>query len=447
MKQARYSTFLEMIKAQRGDSIALRFLFQGQVKSLTYDCLATTIEDFPAEKHGCVGIFADGTLASLVAILGYVNKGTQIALLSPLTPKDTLIAQIQNADIDYLLGPKDYVEGLKPFLSKRPPISQGKILFFTSGTTSSSKAVVLTQASLCASAYNGSSLLPLTREDVLYSCLPLSHVFGFVCSLLWGFNCGASVALSSGMKTMFSDFSAFKPTVVSLVPQMASFFSARRLFNPELRLALIGAGECRDKVISSIKECGIAVSYGYGLTETSSGVALSLGEDPRLMSVCPDDEISISEDGEILIASPSCMMEGYYRDEKATFIALQGGVFHTGDLGEITPQGFLKLKGRKKDVLVLEDGNKIYCPEYEEKLSHYLPEGSDFGIALNSKGQVALLLGSTKMGDDYSKGVASFNQTCPYSQRIAQVAYFPNPLPRTQTGKIQRYLLPSMLEN
>ena len=164
-------------------------------------------------------------------------------------------------------------------------------------------------------------------------------------------------------------------------------------------MALIGAGECRDKVISSIKECGIAVSYGYGLTETSSGVALSLGEDPHLMSVCPDDAISIAEDGEILISSSTCMMEGYYRDEEATSIALRGGVLHTGDLGEIDPQGFLRLKGRKKDILVLEDGNKIYCPEYEERLSAYLPEGSDFGIALNNKGQVALLLGNTKMGD------------------------------------------------
>ena len=447
MKQTRYLSFLDMIKGQKGDSIALRFLFQGQVKSMTYDCLVKTIEEFPVEKHGCVGIFADGTLASLIAILGYASKGIQIALLSPLTSKDTLASQIKSADIDYLLGPKDCVGPLKPFLSKRLPKSRGKILFFTSGTTSSSKAVVLTQESLCASAYNGSSLLPLSSEDVLYSCLPLSHVFGFVCSLLWGFNCGATVALSSGTKTMFSDFSTFKPTVVSLVPQMAAFFSSHRLFNPELRLALIGAGECRDKVISSIKECGIAVSYGYGLTETSSGVALSLGEDPHLMSVCPDDAISIAEDGEILILPSTCMMEGYYRDEETTSIALRGGVLHTGDLGEIDPQGFLRLKGRKKDILVLEDGNKIYCPEYEERLSAYLPEGSDFGIALNNKGQVALLLGNTKMGDDYSKGIASFNQTCPYSQRIAQAAYFPYALPRTQTGKIQRYLLSSMLEN
>ncbi len=445
MKPARYPTFMEMIKAQTGSDVALLFLHEGEVRSMSYDCLVKTIEDFPVEEHGCVGIFADGTLSSLLAILSYAAKGIQIALLSPLSPKDTLINQIQSADVDFLLGPKECVDGLRPYLSKRAPLTKGKILFFTSGTTSSSKAVVLTQSSLCASAYNGSSLLPLQKEDILYSCLPLSHVFGFVCSLLWGFSCGASVALSSGTKTMFNDFKTFHPTAASFVPQMASFFSSRRLFNSELRLVLIGAGECRDKVISSIKECGIRVSYGYGLTETSSGVALSLGEDPRLMDVCPDDEISIAEDGEVLIASSTCLMEGYYRDDESTSLALDGGVLHTGDLGEIDSNGRLRLKGRKKDVLVLEDGNKIYCPEYEERLSSYLPEGSDFAIALNGKGQVGLLLGKAKMGDDYAKGITSFNATCPYSQQIAQVAYFPSPLPRTQTGKVMRYLLPSML--
>lgn len=446
MKPARYSTFLEMINAQNPTDVALLFSYGGEVKSMTYDCLAKTIESFPVEKHGCVGIFADGTLSSLIAILSYASKGAQIALLSPSTPEDVLIEQIASADIDFLLGAKECSDRLRPHLSKRAPISQGKMLFFTSGTTSSSKPVVLAQKSLCASAYNGSSLFPLQKEDVLYSCLPLSHVFGFVCSLLWGFCCGACVALTSGTKTMFSDFKLFRPTVASFVPQMAAFFSSHRLFNPELRLVLIGAGECRDSVISSIKECGIRVSYGYGLTETSSGVALSLGEDPRLMDICPDDKIDIAEDGEILISSSTCLMEGYYRDEESTSAAFAGGALHTGDLGKITSDGRLRLKGRKKDVLVLEDGSKIYCPEYEERLSAHLPEGTDFAIILNGKGQVALLLGGAKMGDDYSKGISCFNSSRLYSQQIAQVVYFPSPLPRTQTGKIKRYLLPKMLE-
>ena len=108
-------------------------------------------------------------------------------------------------DIDLLWSSdEDLVEELTPFLAEGIPApgasgsSGSDILFFTSGTTASSKAVVLTEGSLMAAAYNGSCKLPLSPDDTLLCVLPLNHVFGFVCGLLWGMECGTPVALGRG---------------------------------------------------------------------------------------------------------------------------------------------------------------------------------------------------------------------------------------------------------
>ena len=97
------------------------------------------------------------------------------------------------------------------------------------------------------------------------------------------------------------DFAEYRPTAVCLVPEMAAFLASRKLFNPELKLILIGAGPCSDRTLEMIRSMGIRVSYGYGLTESSSGIALSLGEDPRAMTVCPDYQAAIEPDGEISV--------------------------------------------------------------------------------------------------------------------------------------------------
>lgn len=434
-----------MLRGQDPSSPAIVFKQENGKSVLDYASLIRLVEGFPVAEHGCVGIFADGSLSSILAILAYASAHIQIALLSPLEDPRVLVKQIQAADIDFLLGPKELTEGLSESLSKNKAEGEGNILFFTSGTTSSNKAVVLTQESLCSSAFNGASLLPLSPKDLLYSCLPLSHVFGFVCSFLWPLSCGASLALGGGIRSFFTDFLFYRPTAVSLVPQMAGFLLAHRLLNPELRLILIGAGDCPESVLQALRSQGIRVSFGYGLTETSSGVALSLGEDPKAMTLCPEVEAKLGEDGEILLSCPSLVMKGYYKDRKSTEGAFSQGYLKTGDLGRIDDDGLLHVIGRKKEMLVLSDGSKIFLPEFEAKLASFLGEGVDFAACLNKKGQVALCVGKAKMGDDYSQAVLAFNQTCPYSHRIAQTQYFSDPLPRTQTGKIKRWQLPLLL--
>ena len=437
----RYKTFLEMLKNQDGKSPALVFEDAGEIKSLTYGEFIKEILHTPICKSAhSVGIVCENNLKTILNIFAYANAKKQIVLLNSMDHTDLLRTQIQAADIDFLVGRKDIISELSPSLVKSSNVKgKGNILFFTSGTTMNNKAVVLTEGSLCASAYNGGACLPLKKDDTLLSILPLSHVFGFVCSLLWGFSFGAKVALGRGLRHLLTDGAYFQATIIPLVPQMAAFMAVNKTFNKELRMILIGAGPCPKSILDLIKANHIRVSFGYGLTETSSGVALSIGEEPEAMTICPDDRIQIASDGEILISSSTCMMKGYYKKPEETRKTIIDGYLHTGDLGRIDEKGLLHITGRKKDVLLLSDGTKIFCPQYESELLPLLPK-SDFAIAL-IENQVQLFIKTEMKQEEVDGKIQNFNLSKPRSQRISKINFVEDALPRTQTGKIKRWAL------
>ena len=346
---------------------------------------------------------------------------------------------IQYTDVDLLWGDEDLVEELSPALTKGVEDGAGKILFFTSGTTERAKAVVLTDHSLCQSAWNGAAKLPLSPEDTLLCLLPLGHVFGFVCGLLWGLSCGACVALGRGARHYIDDCAFYKPTALSAVPLLLGFLMKQKLLNKELKLILVGAGDCPPALLEAAAAMGIRVSFGYGLTETSSGVAISVEGDPYAMEICPDDSISLAEDGEILIQAPTCMMQGYYKRPESTAEVLIDGVFHTGDLGRFDEEGKLHITGRKKDMLVLSDGTKIFLPEYEAAIARALGN-PEIAVILQNDRPLLIYSGEAKE-QDLNKALLPLMTELPRGQRLGGIRITDQPLPRTATGKIKRWEL------
>ena len=374
--------------------------------------------------------------------------------------------QIRQTDIDILWSSDpDLVEELTPYLTDGitsraeaagPSVEGSDILFFTSGTTASSKAVILTDRSLLTAAYNGSCMLPLSQDDTLLCMLPLNHVFGFVCGLLWGMECGAAVALGRGARYYTMDFEFYKPTVLSAVPLLLSFLVQHKLMNSELRLVLVGAGDCSPQLLNSAVQQGVQVSFGYGLTETSSGVAISVpgspSFDPFALEICPEDTVALASDGEILISSPSCMMKGYYKHPEDTAAVLKGNLLFTGDIGKWDENGRLHVIGRKKEILVLADGTKIFLPEYEARIMAALP-GRDFTV-LERDGKPVLLLVdkesstwpeemrelSRSMVQEELRGAMS---QLPRGQQLSEILFTDKPLPRTATGKVKRWEITS----
>ena len=386
----------------------------------------------------CRGIVCDGSFDCVVEIFATVIFGKRLVLLSENASDSALIDMVKEAEISALWGDPDLVELLSPYLDPQAEGGPGRVLFFTSGTTSRSKAVVLTSASLMSSAYNGSALLPLRPEDRLLCMLPLDHVFGFVCGLLGGLSCGASVALGRGARHYGDDCDFYRPTALSAVPLLLGFLLQQRALNEELKLIVVGAGGCPKPLLDAVRAMGKEVHFGYGLTETSSGVAMSLGSDPYAMTVCPDDAIDIAPDGEVLISAPTCVMEGYWRRPEDTREALRGGILHTGDLGRLDWAGRLILTGRKKEMLVLMDGTKLFLPEYEGDIAKALGR-TDLCVVLSDRGPVLVLEGPEQERGPLWEKLRPVMGSLPRGHQLRNIEFYGGPLPRTANGKIMRW--------
>lgn len=440
----RYKNFTELIdqNIKNNPQEVVFLLGTDCIQTITwkffYDEINQRVHTLQQDSHSCIGILCEHTLACIAEIFASVIANKQTVLLDANVPFEQLQKQISTSNVDQLWGSHEKKDEFS--LCNGCKEGKGKILFFTSGTSSFAKAVVLTDDTLLQSAWNGGNLLPLTPKDVLLDILPVNHVFGFVCGLLWGMTMHTPVALSRGMRHYIDDCSFFHPTVIPLVPLQLGFFLQHKLFNPELKMILIGAGDCPTSYFIGAQNKGIQVHFGYGLSETSSGVALSLGDDPLAMTVCKEDTITIDEDGEILIQAPTCMMQGYYLQPQETNNVLVDGVLHSGDLGFFDDHHLLHVTGRKKEILVLLDGTKIFLPEYERILKDTL-HTEELVVALQNHVPVLVVDETERTEADILDSLDDWNHNLPRGQQIHSVINLHHPFSHTASGKIQRWII------
>ena len=452
-KNTGFSELVEAGARERGCQVAFVHERAGRVEGVTWNDFAARVQARAAELRGdaraCEAVFADGSLACIVEVFACAEAGIQVVLAAADAPEQEASELVAAGDADAVWPSSRAAGGVREALRgdderiERPGF--GRILFFTSGTTSRAKPVALTDTSLMASAYNGSALLPLGEDDCVLDVLPLSHVFGFVCGVLWGLSCGARIALGRGKRHLLDDARTFRPTVMPLVPALLRFFLRHHLLNPELRLVLTGAAPCPSELVELARSAGLEVHCGYGLTETSSGVALSLGEDTEALTVCPECTVEVSAAGELLVSAPTCQMQGYYGRPEDTCCALAGGVLHTGDVGFIDEAGLLHVEGRGRDVVVLDSGVKLHLPSCEQRLRKEL--GQDDLAVVVSEGMPVLVCGEfSPTGQERGWNVGELSRKLRGMRlsegrdaRIVRVVELGHPLPRTAGGDIQRW--------
>ena len=413
-------------------------------KSISYSKLADMIRNAEIEIRlsGIRSelIVTDHEPATLIRIFACVISGCDVILIDENTPDET--------------APRWYQAGDEN-------THEGRLIFFTSGTTGSSRAVVLTSESLLCSSFSGQAMLPCGPGDIILSLLPFSHVFGFVCTMLWGLTYGATIALGRGTRYLLSDCEFFKPTILPVVPSLLKMLMQQHVLPASLKVLLVGAAPLDAVSVKALQNVGMKVYLGYGLTETSSGIAITQDQkDPFALYPCPGADIRIEPDGEISVATP-CMMQGYLdfsetvREDAGSdeaenndnsayvlghpIIPVEGGRLYTGDLGSLDTRGALCLTGRKKDMLVLPDGTKIFCPEYEEELSGLIGL-SDLTVILKQD-RPFLVIGDSggNVPENIDSLLAEFNEKRAMGLRICGVLSYGKPLPRTATGKIRRW--------
>ena len=289
-------------------------------------------------------------------------------------------------------------------------------IIYTSGTTGEPKGVMLSHRNLISNLVAGHAIVPVGDEDVSLSFLPLSHSFERLVSYVYLAN-GVTVIFAESMETIGRDLTAVRPTVMTGVPRVYEKFMARivdrglalpqprrtlfrwgvnvanakaraestgrkggSILGLEVRLAdrlvfskirasvggrlrclVSGSAPLPANVAEFFYGIGLPITEGYGLTETSPIVTANPMNAPRLGTVgtpIPGVEVRIADDGEILARGPNVMM-GYYNKPEATADVLRDGWFHTGDVGTLDRDGYLRITDRKKDLLVTSGGKKV----------------------------------------------------------------------------------------
>ena len=309
-------------------------------------------------------------------------------------------------------------EGDRTFIDAEINNKELAILLFTSGTTAGAKGVMLSHYNVASNIHSFSSGVDFREGDVVYSLLPLHHIYECMMELMFLY-LGASVAVSEGLRFIPDNLEEIKPDILVTVPAFLEkiikkilyildkegkkevadmichhpekltalpsdereilFAGIRDNFGGKIRLVISGAAPLNDKSREFFQTVGISVLVGYGLTETSPANTLYHNDEFSPVSVgkpIPGVQVKIANpgvdgNGEICVKGPHVML-GYLDDEEATKQVIDSeGWFATGDMGFIDAEGFLHINGRKKEMLVLPNGKKVFPQDIEPLFSAY----------------------------------------------------------------------------
>ncbi len=248
-------------------------------------------------------------------------------------------------------------------------------ILYTSGTTGEPKGVMLTQANLVSNTAASLDAFAIGSDDLRLSFLPWSHIFARTCDLYTWIASGAELAIAESREKIFDNCAELRPTLINAVPYfwdkvyqtlaerdaLTTPGSVDELLGGRIRLCVSGGAALPDHIAELFERQQVDLVQGYGLTETSPVISTCRPEQNKIGTVGPPVdgvEVRIADDGEILTRGPH-VMRGYYKNPEATAEAIRDGWFHTGDLGELDADGFLRITGRKKEIIVLATGKNI----------------------------------------------------------------------------------------
>jgi long-chain acyl-CoA synthetase len=374
-------------------------------------------------------------------------------------------------------------------------------IIFTSGTTGPPKGVMLTHGNFYSNFISLSGIEQIRPDDNFLSILPLHHAFPFMVTLITPLFLRAGITYidTLQMDAIRRSLRDRRITIVTATPQVLEYFhrsieerirnlpgslekavkfllnaswrvasrtgknpaepvlaKLRSGFAPHLRYLVSGGARLDEEVERAFLKLGFEVVVGYGLSETAPVVTMNPPEAPRIGSagkpvkgvrvrIANPDEEGV---GEVLIKGGN-VMKGYYGDEEAGREALEDGWFHTGDLGVMDSEGYLFIRGRLKDIIVLSSGKNVSSEEVKE---HYLkaPSIKEIHVMADPRAEklTALIVpdfralrefGISDVHAKVKRDLEQVSQSLESYKRVRDFVLTSEELPKTRLGKVERH--------
>jgi long-chain acyl-CoA synthetase len=374
------------------------------------------------------------------------------------------------------------------------PMEKTAAIIYTSGTTGSPKGVMLSYGNIYANLNSVCKDIVIFRNDrPVLMLLPLHHVFPLVGSMVATLYSGACIVMSPSMQSsdILETLRMHPVSIMIGVPRLYELLYksikakidataigrlfyrivklshsrslAKKIFKKvhaglggSLEILVSGGAALNVEVGSFFKTLGFDVLEGFGMTEAAPMITF-----PRpgkaIIGTAGQALIGLQleiRDGEVVAKGPN-IMQGYYNRPEETAEVLRDGWLYTGDLGEIDKNGYLRITGRKKEIIVLPNGKNINPVELEIKLEKTCKCIKEAGIVLYRDSLHAIILPDQQVMADEKIGDADrhfrevvfpeFNRELTSYKRIVQFSLVDQELPRTRLGKIQRFKLEEMI--
>ena len=454
---------------QQKKHTAVMYMAEDGLKTISWESFLEDVErtiGIMEERKGQrICLLGENSYVYLVCFLAVIGSGNTAVPLNRDLETALLAQQIEEAEGVLILADKENMEkgkklpipcaDMKEIIEKggkgiRKPIlsipgEKEACILFSSGTGGRSKAVILSQENLM------ESLIPAKPNagGGILLCMPLHHIGG-IKTALHEFDGGQYLCICPNMKCFFPVIHAMRPVSMLLVPSMLEMLINRGRKNSQVadylknhleRIYCVGAF-LRPELEEACTEFGIEVYNCYGLTETAGPVTdHESSKKGTVGRIAPWNQVKIVDE-EILVKGRNVAC-GYLGDQDGE-IQEEDGWFHTGDLGEIDPEGFLFLKGRKKNIIILENGENVNPEELERELSKcslvketlvYEEEGK-----ICAEIYCGTLTGEEKVAYEgrVSEFINRMNRSLPMYRRIRTIKFRDTEFEKTSSMKLKR---------
>ena len=407
-----------------GDNIAFKYkISKNEIESKSYndlkydsEAVSNVLKNLKVlGKH--VAIIGSTSYWWIVSYFGIVNSGGVTVPIDDKLPVNDICELMERADVEVLIYDNNRVDIAKAVkekcskvkhiismtekLNNEFSLSLNKLMennkgnffielnneklctiLFTSGTTGKSKGVMLNHKNL---ADNATACdMGLKPGTVSMTVLPINHVFCFTMDILKGIYSGLCICINDSIIRVSKNLKLFKPEIMCLVPMvieglynklmdgsvmLPKKLIAKAALGGNLKTIYSGGAYLNPKYIDGFKEFGIEIIQGYGMTECSPVISTNLPGRIKKESVgqlLPNCEAKIVDE-EIYVKGSSVMM-GYYKMPKETEETLIDGYLKTGDLGYIDEDNYLYITGRRKNLIILSNGENVSPEELENEL-------------------------------------------------------------------------------